>query len=650
MVFYEKLVPLGEELKELLAKEAKAQGVPKLVFSPSEIGGFELTVEAPKPVEPESEPERVEPGWAGDDDVCYRSGQRSKASQKQIENSAGGFVFQVSDETRVRRYLIMGTTGGTFYISEKELAIENLADLMRIIDQGEAAMVLREIKEISLGGRNPKQEPVMFALALCAKYRIGHLHSSGLGSEAAKLYANYLKAMHAAALELLQSVCRIPTHLFMFVDFAQKVAKHSGIPKGSTGWGRAFRKAICDWYAAKSPRQMAMAVTKYGKRGGWSHRDLFRLAHPTLNYSADDDQFLEREQIYHFIVKGELAPRKRTFAQAELDLLEQKPTEKQLDSEEKSEALNLIETYKSLNKDSAEQDVVVAIKQKGLVREHIPPELLNSVPIWKALLDDMPMTALIRNLAKMTAINVIDADNVQLVCGQITNQEAIYKSRIHPMQILVAHHMYRSGKGDKGKLTWGPKVEIVAALEKAFYTSFKNVEPTGKRYCFAFDVSGSMCQSVLGTTITAREASVAMGMIGLRTEQNAETVAFCDALEEIPWKKEWKLDETCDYFNKLRFGATDCALPMVWAKEQKKKFDVFVVFTDNETYYGKIHPHDALCEYREASGIHDARLAVMGMCANQFTIADPDDAGMMDFQGFDPCFPQMLADFALGRI
>lgn len=38
-----------------------------------------------------------------------------------------------------------------------------------VIGLGKAAMILRELREISLAGRNPKQEPIMFALALCAK-------------------------------------------------------------------------------------------------------------------------------------------------------------------------------------------------------------------------------------------------------------------------------------------------------------------------------------------------------------------------------------------------------------------------------------------------------------------------------------------------
>ena len=58
----------------------------------------------------------------------------------------------------------------------------------------------------------------------------------------------------------------------------------------------------------------------------------------------------------------------------------------------------------------------------------------------------------------------------------------------------------------------------------------------------------------------------------------------------------------------------------------------------------RFHPHQALSEYRNASGIA-AKEVVVGMTATDFTIADPDDAGMMDVVGFDASAPQIMADF-----
>ena len=41
----------------------------------------------------------------------------------------------------------------------------------------------------------------------------------------------------------------------------------------------------------------------------------------------------------------------------------------------------------------------------------------------------------------------------------------------------------------------------------------------------------------------------------------------------------------------------------------------------------------------------DAKLIVMGMVSNGFSIADPTDAGMLDVVGFDASVPQVIAQF-----
>jgi len=40
-----------------------------------------------------------------------------------------------------------------------------------------------------------------------------------------------------------------------------------------------------------------------------------------------------------------------------------------------------------------------------------------------------------------------------------------------------------------------------------------------------------------------------------------------------------------------------------------------------------------------------AKLIVVAMTSNGFTIADPDDAGMLDVVGFDTATPQVISDF-----
>ena len=66
---------------------------------------------------------------------------------------------------------------------------------------------------------------------------------------------------------------------------------------------------------------------------------------------------------------------------------------------------------------------------------------------------------------------------------------------------------------------------------------------------------------------------------------------------------------------------------------------------DDFGHIGRVHPAQALREYRERMGI-PARLVVVGMASNGFSIADPADAGMLDVVGFDAAVPQVIADFA----
>jgi hypothetical protein len=99
----------------------------------------------------------------------------------------------------------------------------------------------------------------------------------------------------------------------------------------------------------------------------------------------------------------------------------------------------------------------------------------------------------------------------------------------------------------------------------------------------------------------------------------------------------------------LPFSSTDCALPMVRALENKEQVDAFVIYTDSETYMGKIHPQAALEEYRRATGI-DAKLIVVGMTSNCLTIADPKDLNTLNLAGFDTATPRLINDFISGGL
>jgi 60 kDa SS-A/Ro ribonucleoprotein len=185
----------------------------------------------------------------------------------------------------------------------------------------------------------------------------------------------------------------------------------------------------------------------------------------------------------------------------------------------------------------------------------------------------------------------------------------------------------------------------------------------------ALDVSGSMTYGeVAGAPgLTPRDASAAMALVTAATEPNYEVVGFFagkggfrkkgrqvhvgyhDGLTPLPLSPRQRLDDAVKTVSDLPFGGTDCALPMLYAQALEREIDTFVIYTDSETWAGDIHPAQALRDYRRTSGI-DARLVVVGMVANGFSIADPADTGMLDVVGFDTATPQVISDFARGAL
>jgi 60 kDa SS-A/Ro ribonucleoprotein len=117
---------------------------------------------------------------------------------------------------------------------------------------------------------------------------------------------------------------------------------------------------------------------------------------------------------------------------------------------------------------------------------------------------------------------------VHKVVAELGNQERLKRSRLHPVALLVALKTYAAGQAVRGNNQWNPVPKIMDALDGAFYTAFDNVEPSGKRWLLALDVSGSMAGSVIAgvANLTAREGSAAMALVTAATEAEHHIVGF----------------------------------------------------------------------------------------------------------------------------
>merc|ERR1719498_762472 len=321
-----------------------------------------------------------------------------------VRNNAGGLSYEVDDATKLLRYLILGSEG-TYYVQPKEHTAANLTALLRMLEAGKGEEAVSIIKAVSKEGRAARQTPTLLALAMCCQ----------LGDQTTK----------SAAYAALPDVCRIPTHLMEFLDKSETVAKTKK-EGASTGWGRAHRRAVSCWYnefRRSDAMALAEAVTKYQKRQGWSHLDALRLCHARPSTPA-------HAVVFRYVAKGLTAAAAEAVEPAlpstpprDVQPPAETPGAKRRTSEECLAAaasvlkyLSAVEEMKALSPaqpapDSASDSAGAVVNRCAeliethhLVREHVPTHLLGSVKVWKSLLKAMPMAALVRSLAKITAI------------------------------------------------------------------------------------------------------------------------------------------------------------------------------------------------------------------------------------------------------
>jgi len=323
--------------------------------------------------------------------------------------------------------------------------------------------------------------------------------------------------------------------------------------------------------------------------------------------------------------------------------------EEQSKTHEAIEYLSVIEEIKTTSKNR----MLKLIEKHKLPMEVIPSERRDK-DVYRLMIDNYGITALLRNLGNLSSQEVLVAHDFEIVdkiIKRLTNIDLITRGRVHPLSILNTMKIYAQGHGLKGKNSWTPVPDVLDALDHAFYLSFQAVEPTGKTRLLAIDVSASMgWNNISNTAITPMEGSAALAMVTYQSEKKVIPLAFSHEMVSINMRRKDTLAQVIETFQSIRIGATDCALPMLWAIENNVTgIDSFEILTDSETFFGKIHPVQALNMYREKFNQH-AKLIVVGMVANKFSIADPTDKGMLDVVGFDTTSPQIMAEFVKGNI
>jgi len=518
--------------------------------------------------------------------------------KKMEPNNSGGFGFKVSPMQQLERFLILGTEGGSYYVTEKKLTIDNAKNIVDLIAKdGEA--VVNKVFEISDQGRAPKNSPALFVLALCTAPDFASVET------------------RRRAFDLMPRIARTSTHMFEFVEYMQQFR----------GWGAMAQNGVKAWYQDKEPSQLEYQMVKYRQRNGWTHNDVLRLTKPVPRTDL-------HSQLYGF-AKNDGIEGEHTFP--------------------------LITGYSLIKEAASAAAAAKIVNDFRLPMEAIPTQFKKEPVVWEALLPHLPITATIRNLRNMakSGFMVPMSDVAKTVAERISNSDGIKKGRVHPVQFLNALLNFPTGSprqinhggnpnsygGAEG--AWLVDTGVVAALNEGFQASFQTVVPSNKRFMLALDVSGSMawqwCMGMQG--LTPREASAALALITVNTEPNNFIGIFQQQFTQFTdIKAGMSIDAAVKAVSNISFGGTNVASPIVWALKNKLPVDMISCYTDNETYWRDIHPCQALENYRNQMGI-DTKFISVSMCANTTTVADPSDPRMLDIVGFDTATPKIISEF-----
>ncbi|WP_188195990.1 TROVE domain-containing protein [Nonomuraea sp. SYSU D8015] len=529
----------------------------------------------------------------------------------QVQNAAGGYAFAKDLWRKLEDFLILGTTGGTYYVSEDRLTAENAGVLFQaIIEDGPRVVSLLTSISTARPPRAPKQRPALFALAAC--------------------YAKGDPATRQAAKAALPAVARTTDHLAQFFGYYKNLGGKPTARGTAPVIGRSLRTALASWFLAGSADDVAFKVCKARQRKtpqgeAFDLRDVLRIAHP----KADGP---ERARLFGWIAGN-------------------------VPDGQARESLASVDRFLTAKAVTTPREAVSVVTERKVPWEFLPDAMLREPAVWDALVDTIGMTALLRNLARMTRIGTLQPANdaTRRAVARLTDRDALLKARIHPMDAFLALRVYGSGRAQPNPRadaqTWAPVPAILDALEETYELTFGAVEPTGRRLLVAVDFSGSMSGRWSGGVVrvggspigSAYEVGCAMAVMLARIERgNVHVIDVDTSVHASKVTPRTNLREIASW--QPSGGGTDLSLPFQWAREQRMAVDGIVLFTDNETWAGRMHATQALAAYRRTVA-PGTRVIVAAMTAAGYSIGDPQDEGVLNVAGLDASLPLIVNGF-----
>ncbi len=307
-------------------------------------------------------------------------------------------------------------------------------------------------------------------------------------------------------------VIRIPSDLQDFMTMLEGMGRGQG--------GRTIKSTVSDWLNANLNEYWAI---KYNGRGrGYSLTDIIKTVHPKSK---------AKNALYKYLVKGIV-----------------------------EDELPQIRAFEELKRTDDPKLQIQLVREGRLPHEVVTGATKMSPELWDALIPDMPVFALLRNLNTLDRAGVLDR-NRDTVINKLTDPVILSKSKILPFRFLNAFNRVEK--------PWARDV-----LRQSVELTFENLpEIPGKTAVF-LDISGSMSGENLKIgSVFALALYKKTGGNGIFRVFNTQTYDPDPSIHDSILTQAEKI---------CARGGTDTSSPIREMIECREKVDNIIMITDEQ--------------------------------------------------------------------
>lgn len=348
--------------------------------------------------------------------------------------------------------------------------------------------------------------------------------------------------------------------------------------KGSEG-GRAVKTAAGKWMIKNlgtsrvldngDTRDGQYWAIKYGAEkdeGAYSLKDMMQVYHPNVN--AGGPRSRPRSlTLFDYIMGGQK--------------ISKKDGKRSMDSIDFGE-IPQIEQFELLKRAQTDAEKVQAIQLGHLPHEVATSFAGTSKDVWNAIVPNMPIFALLRNLATLERHGVLES-NKKLIQRMFTDEKTITRSKILPFRFIEASKHVQAG--------W-----VQDALRDAVELAFTNVPDLEGKTAVMLDVSPSMKQGHRSDDMM-RHASIFAVALMKKAQGDGDLICF-DAIA-FPTTVSMR-DSVLTQADRVAQLGANGGTNQTAAIEAlgKKAVDQMIIITDGEQNAGRPFV-DALEDYRQ---------------------------------------------------